>query len=299
MFGVAIIILFVADLNFPVLIAWEALIAYFLVMLEFFIYQSIVNKSGSNVFSDTHRNIISTDKIQRIEDMKYLQKILYMRFDRFKNYLLALRISTIVMNVLSISITIIITGNSEKIRSWFGFENASNIVSVVFAVIAVILYIFDLTFGSLIADKVNQMETYISLSYSRENYNNLKLVYPDLVEYKDVFDRHALDIARGTYEYNVEILNDNKNRKIYYNYIFTVKHRIINNIPRVKMTTLIAFLFSITILVWYKMNINNIIYVFTITLIAFCVSYTGMLIFDVTKYKKWNQFCETLKDDLQ
>lgn len=46
------------------------------------------------------------------------------------------------------------------------------------------------------------------------------------------------------------------------------KHRIINNIPRVRMTTLVVFIFSGAILVWYKMNIYNIIYVYIITLLA-------------------------------
>lgn len=297
MVGVAIIVLFVADLNFPILIAWESLIAYFLVMLEFYIYQSIVNKSNSNVFSDIHKNIVSTKNIQRVEEMKYLQKILYMRCDRFKNYLLSLRVSTIVMNVFSISITIIVAGDSEKIMRWFGFTNASNIVSVIFAVSTITLYVIDLLFGNIIDEKINKMEAYILVPYSHENYDSLRSNFPNLLEYKGVFDRHALDIARGTYEYNLEKIDDNKKCTIYYKYLFTVKQRIINNIPRVKMTSLVTFLFMGSIFVWYKMNIYNIIYVCLTALIVFLISYNGMFIYEITKHKKWNLFCKALNDN--
>ena len=50
MVSVAVIILFICNLNFPILLAWESLILYFFIMLDFFAYQIIVNKIGSNVF---------------------------------------------------------------------------------------------------------------------------------------------------------------------------------------------------------------------------------------------------------
>lgn len=270
--------------------------AYGFIMLEFFVYQIILNKKNSNVFSDKHRSIISCKKIKGFEDMKYLQKILYMQSDRLKSYLLSLRFSGIVMNILSISITIIASGDNERIKKWFGFNDSANVVSKLLSVLAIILYFINLNFGSSINKKINEIESYVKLSYNRKNYNNLKVKYPDLLKYKGVFNRHALDVARGTYEYNIEKICDAKEQNINYQYLFTVKQRIINNIPRVKLTSLITFLFSASILVWYQKNIYNLVYVFGLTLFSFLVAFCGMLFYDYKKYKDWDMFCKGMQD---
>lgn len=290
MVSVAVIILFICNLNFPILLAWESLILYFFIMLDFFAYQIIVNKSGSNVFSDRHKSKISFDKVKRLEDMRYLQKILYMHRDRYENYLLTLKISTITTNILSIIITIIIEGDNEKIKYWFGLKDSPKIIPVIFAITTIILYVISLIFGNIMDKKINDMGVYISASYNKKNYESLKRKFPDLLEYKNILDGHSLDIARGTYEYNVEIINDREKRTINYTHIFRVKQRIVNNIPRVKLTSGIAFIFSASILVWYKMNIFNMVYVCIITFIAFLSAYFGMVFYNRIKFNDWEAF---------
>lgn len=168
MVSVAVIILFICNLNFPILLAWESLILYFFIMLDFFAYQIIVNKSGSNVFSERHKSKISFDKVKRLEDMRYLQKILYMHRDRYENYLLTLKISTITTNILSIIITIIIEGDNEKIKYWFGLKDSPKIIPVIFAITTIILYVISLIFGNIMDKKINDMGVYISASYNKK-----------------------------------------------------------------------------------------------------------------------------------
>ena len=188
MVSVAVIILFICNLNFPILLAWESLILYFFIMLDFFAYQIIVNKSGSNVFSERHKSKISFDKVKRLEDMRYLQKILYMHRDRYENYLLTLKISTITTNILSIIITIIIEGDNEKIKYWFGLKDSPKIIPVIFAITTIILYVISLIFGNIMDKKINDMGVYISASYNKKNYESLKRKFPDLLEYKNILD---------------------------------------------------------------------------------------------------------------
>lgn len=293
--SVALFILFVANLNFPILIACELLIIYIFVMIEFLSFQILINKSNSNVFTEKHKSVISTDKkFHRMEDMKYLQKVLFERWDRYRNYLTTFHVMAIVLNVLSIIITIIITGNNDRIRIWFGFENSSNIVPKIFAIMTITLYLFDFIFGNEMNKKINEMDTYISLSYTKENYRSLKNSFKNILSYKCIFDSKALDIARGTYEYNIEVIEDNRDRTINYRYVFTLKHRIINNIPRVKLTALVTFLCTGSILVWAKMQMQNIVYVCLITVIVFMFSFLGMLLFDNIKYKYWVQYCKMI-----
>lgn len=293
MAGSAVIILFFLDLNFPVVIAWEIVIAYIFVMLEFLIYQFTVNRSESNVFSEKHKRIISFEEIKAIESMRYLQKILYMRCDRLKSYMLALKICIITMNILSISITIIVTNGDDRIKRWFGFEDSFYIVSIMLGIASIIFYYVDRRYGERVREKINDLEIYMSLSYSKKKYKEIKKRFPNLLHQKGLFDRPALDIARGTYEYNIEKISSG-NGVIAFDYLFTVRHRIINNIPRVKFTSLVSFLFLGSILVWYKKNIFNIGFVCIITIIIFFVTFLGMFLFDKIKYREWTNYIKEL-----
>lgn len=284
MIVIAVLIVFILKLNLPILLAWESLIAYAIVMAEFFYYQYIINKEGINVFTYKHKNLINSYR-NKEEEMKFLQKILYMHCDRYRNYETTLLVATNAINIIAIIITIITSSNNDQLIRWFGFANIAIYIPLIFTILSIILYFIDKIFGNRWDDKINRLSGYLSLSYNNKNYRSIKKLGLD--KYTNNFSRKALEVARGTYEYNIEKINEDNSSGIYFKYVFKVQHRIINNIPRIKLLSLTSLLFWGAILVWGSMNIFNFVYVLIITLSITIITYIIMRIYTTKKYSHW------------
>lgn len=261
--------------SIPLVIGWEILFSYILVMVEYISYKFIMKNKHVHLFSENHRQVI-VKKENPVDDCNCLKHILKMKKDRYQSYLLILNITMNFTNISAIFITIINSGAKDDLRKWLclPYQNANDLLSLIFAVSAIIIYILSVIWGDNLELQISNLTIFENekMHYSRAYYNDMLNLYDKRgLECRTLFSNKALEIARGKHEHNVEILNENitlnKNLiTIGVKNMFTVEHRFINNIPRIKFTVAVFLIWAFCIFSWNKLELFNLIYIIPCTI---------------------------------
>ena len=203
----------------------------------------------------------------RIREQKYqcYQKILYMKMDRKSNYCMVFGVASSVMNILSITITILDSTQNLDFKRLFALKVSAvnNIVSLLFAVLAAVFFIVDIIFQHFHEKDIYVLKAQINMKYSEVNFETLQNKVRAMIE-NSIFSRYALDVGRGIYDFNNDQLIRKyccKEKDVYIpvNCMFTVEHAYPGRIPRYKLIVLIFWLCCFCIYVWGKAKISNLI----------------------------------------
>lgn len=284
------ILVFVCGWNIPQIASIDLLLGYSLVMIEAYYYQLALKKAKIDLMSDNYKSCIidisNLDLTKKrkidilVQEFKLYQKICHMRADRYLNYCLVLHVASSATNILSIIITILDQTKSVEFQKLFALE-ASRVnewVALLFMLISIIFYGIDFFFRGKIDLCIIELKADEKMQYTNANYNYLNNKVKEWYKIKDIFSHNALDIGRGLYDFNNDILVEKyfgkKDVFIPASCVFTVEQAFPGKVPRYKLTAFIFWLCSFCCFVWGGRNYD---YIFSISIIAVAI-YDALLI---------------------
>ncbi len=282
--GIAILtatLIFVLGWNIPKTAAVDCLIAYVLVVVEAYYYQVQLRKAGVQMFSNQNKKIIlkehtnsNTRELQKQEFACY-KKIIYMKHDRYSNYGLVLNVASSSTNILAILITILDSTNATDFKKLFALEISSvnDIVALVFWCVSAVLFWVDIIFQEKIEPKICELKIWMDLPFSKNNFKFLKTKCEMIISNSSIFSRNALDVGRGVYDFNNDILVkncfENTDLKIPVDVMFTVEKSFPGRVPRYKLAALIFWLCCFCGMVWGTQKIDMLIPITIVTIIFY------------------------------
>ena len=281
-----VILLFGCGWNIPQMASVNLLIGYALVMLEAYYYQLQLKKANISVMSERHKKIIKKSGTEQNEIkkdaeegykkqiFKFYQKIFYMRADRFSNYCLVLGVASSATNMLAILITILENTKNADFQKLFALEISyvNSLVAMIFMAVSIILYFADIFSKSRFERVILEARAFEKLNYSEENYRSLKEKIDSKMCGKSIFSRDMLDIGRGTYDFNNDMLVGYYLRReqsfIPVECMLTVRASFPGRIPRYKLTALIVWLCGFCGIVWGTAKLK---YIFPLSILAITI----------------------------
>lgn len=212
------ILVFMCGWNIPQIASIDLLLGYSLVMIEAYYYQFALKKANIDLMSDNYKscivdisnlNLTKKRKIDILEqEFKVYQKICHMRADRYLNYCLVLHVASSATNILSIMITILDQTKSVEFQKLFALETSrvNEWVALLFMLISIIFYVIDMAFRKSIDVCIIELKADEKMQFTNANYNYLNNKVKEWYKKKDIFSHNVLDIGRGLYDFNNDIL---------------------------------------------------------------------------------------------
>lgn len=290
----------VFEWDFPAIVVAEVIWGYSLIWIEFLTYKVILNKDKVRIFSKEHMEIIDTGRKNKHEDMKYFYHILFIKRDRCKNHEVLLTSIIIASDFFAWLLTFLEFGGFKEFMGWMCLPVSvtSNHVAIILAVLSIILNLIDLGFSARNNNELRKIESDMMLAkqdYVAENYRELKRVIQRLKKESNLSFHKMLDFTEGTYNYNVEVLNDNnvnegKKRKIHMDNMLTMEMNFTNYIQRLHILLAAILVVGIAVGVWRENNIANLPIVFSIAIILYRLAYQATKVWLYRKNSEWLDF---------
>lgn len=290
----------VFEWDFPAIVVAEVVWGYSLIWIEFFTYKVILDKDKVRIFSKEHMEIIDTGRKNRHEDMRYFYHILFIKRDRCKNHEVLLTSIIIASDFFAWLLTFLEFGGFKEFMGWMCLPVSvtSNHIAIALAVLSIILNLIDLGFSAKNNEELRKIESDMMLAkqnYALENYKELKCVIQQMKKESNLSFHKMLDITEGTYNYNVEVLNDNnmnekEKRKIHRDNMLTMEMNFTNYIQRLHILLAAILVVGIAVGVWRKNDIANIPIVFSIAIIVYWCAYQATRRYLYRKNSEWIDF---------
>ena len=139
---VAFILLFFFKQNLPVVMVFESFISYLIMIIDFLYYIYIVKKAKINTFSDYHVKFITKDEPIPQEQFSFMKQVLYMRHDRYSNYIYSSKIAFVGLQYFGAVLTFISEEMPSYIVDWFGIQDMPNYIPTLVILFSLFIYLF-------------------------------------------------------------------------------------------------------------------------------------------------------------
>lgn len=278
----------------PQIIAIDMALGYSMVIIESAYYQGELKKADVLVMTEKYKEKIIDELILQ-EHYLFLQKVLYMKADRYLNYCLVLGVASSVLNILAILLTLLDASSNDVLKRLFAIDaiDVNTQISMIFMGISIIFYFLDLFLNYYLGPKIVELKAKADMEYSITNYKSLQedwnhikseedillhnelcqqiwtLLFKPFKPCNTIFSHRALDMGRGRYDYNNDSLVKNRGNKIPAVCMSTVEDSFPGRVPRFKLTAFVIWLVLFCFFVWAKADINNLIPISVISLILY------------------------------
>lgn len=293
--------------TFPQIIAVDMVLGYTMVLYESFYYQTQLKEAHVSVMTKYHKEIICPEMIQE-QQYEFYKKIYFMEADRYSNYCLVLGVVSSILNLLAILLSLLDASDNYDLKRLFAIDSISvnTEISVIFMGASIAIFLFDLLLNFLLGPQIVELEAKQGMGYSTKNYKAIKedwdrkingtdtmvhnifgeqvgeFLFKPFSPANSTFSRSALDVSRGRYDYNNDVLVEAKN-KIPVDCMSTLEDAFPGRVPRFKLTAFVVWVFLFCFLVWGNADIDYLIPISIVSLIFYDI------IIMFFAFRTWNE----------